>query len=126
MLNFLDVSHNKLCSLPDSLWFAPRLRELNVSNNALSVLPAIGSLQFRPSSSLSEIEQPESLYSDLYTHQSTLSTDDSLSIGARNDDSNITVHELKRCLKIDFFAFYCRKKSAQEDWVKFNGHYDVI
>ncbi|KAL3998140.1 Ankyrin repeats (3 copies) family protein [Acanthocheilonema viteae] len=96
VLNFLDVSHNKLCSLPETLWFAPRLRELNVSNNVLSVLPAIGSLQFRPSSSLSEIEQPESLYSDLYTHQSTLSTDDSLSIGGRNDDSNITIHELKR------------------------------
>uniref|UniRef100_A0A0R3RFC1 non-specific serine/threonine protein kinase n=1 Tax=Elaeophora elaphi TaxID=1147741 RepID=A0A0R3RFC1_9BILA len=96
VLSFLDVSHNKLCSLPETLWFAPRLRELNVSNNVLFVLPAIGSLQFRPSSSLSEIEQPESLYSDFYTHQSTLSTDDSLSISGRNDDSNITIHELKR------------------------------
>nr|CDP90956.1 Bm6044, isoform b [Brugia malayi] len=96
MLNFLDVSHNKLCSLPETLWSASRLRELNVSNNILSVLPAIGFLQFRPSSSLSETEQPESLYSDLYTHQSNLSTDDSLSIGGRNDDSNITIHELKR------------------------------
>ncbi|EFO25986.1 TKL/LRRK protein kinase [Loa loa] len=96
MLNFLDVSHNKLCSLPETLWFAPRLRELNVSNNTLTVLPAVGSLQFRPSSSLSEIEQPESFYSDLYTHQSTLSTDDSLSVNGRNDESNITIHELKR------------------------------
>uniref|UniRef100_A0A8R1XUT2 non-specific serine/threonine protein kinase n=1 Tax=Onchocerca volvulus TaxID=6282 RepID=A0A8R1XUT2_ONCVO len=96
VLNFLDVSYNKLYSLPETLWFAPRLRELNVSNNALSVLPAVGSLQFRPSNSLSETEKPESLYSDLYTHQSTLSTDDSLSVGGRNDDSNITIHELKR------------------------------
>ncbi|KAM3721655.1 Leucine-rich repeat serine/threonine-protein kinase [Dirofilaria immitis] len=96
MLNFVDVSHNKLCSLPETLWFAPRLRELNASNNVLFVLPVVRSLQPRPSSSLSEIEQSESLYSGLYTHQSTLSTDDSLSIGGRNDDSNITVHELKR------------------------------
>uniref|UniRef100_A0A915PJA2 non-specific serine/threonine protein kinase n=1 Tax=Setaria digitata TaxID=48799 RepID=A0A915PJA2_9BILA len=96
VLNFLDVSHNNLYSLPETLWFAPRLRELNVSNNSLSVLPAIGCQQFRPSSSLSENEKPESVHSDLYTHQSTLSTDDSLSIGGRNDDSNITVHELKR------------------------------
>ncbi|CAG9533559.1 unnamed protein product [Cercopithifilaria johnstoni] len=96
MLNFLDVSYNKLYFLPETLWFAPRLRELNVSNNVLSMLPAVGSFQFRPSSSLSEIERPESLYSDLCTYQSTLSTDDSLSISGRNDDTNITVHELKR------------------------------
>ncbi|VDK83805.1 unnamed protein product [Litomosoides sigmodontis] len=93
-LNFLNVSHNNLRSLPETLWFAPRLRELNVSNNVLSVLPAVGSLQFRSSSNLSEIEKPESFYSDFCTHQST--TDDSLSINGRNDDSNITVHELKR------------------------------
>lgn len=103
MLNFLDVSNNKLRTLPETLWFAPRLRELNVSNNALSVLPAISCLQFRPSSSLSETEQPESLYSDLYTHKSTLSTDDSLSISGRNDDSNITIHELKRSFENRFF-----------------------
>ncbi|VDN03509.1 unnamed protein product [Thelazia callipaeda] len=96
MLSFLDVSHNELNSLPETLWFAPRLRELNVSNNALSVLPAVGSSQPRPPSSISGNDQPESVHSDAHTNQSTLSTDDSLSTGGRNDDSNITVHELKR------------------------------
>lgn len=103
VLNFLDVSHNKLCSLPDTLWCAPRLRELNASNNALSVLPAVVSMQFRPSISLSEIEPPELLlHSDLYTKRSNLSTDDSLSIGGRNDDSNITAHGLKRWIFVAF------------------------
>lgn len=127
MLNSLDVSHNKLYSLPETLWFAPRLRELNVSNNVLSVLPAVGSLQFRSSSSLSEIEKPESLYSDLCTHQSTLSTDDSLSINGRSDDSNITIHELKRSFKNRFFfAFYCRKTASRENRIIFNEQYDVL
>lgn len=95
-LSFLDVSHNKLTALPDTLWLAPRLRELNLSNNSLSVLPAIGSSQLRPSSSLSGSDQPGSNQSETRTYHSTMSTDDSLSINGRIDDSNITVHELKR------------------------------
>ncbi|VDN18660.1 unnamed protein product [Gongylonema pulchrum] len=96
VLCFLDVSHNKLSTLPDTLWMAPRLRELNLSNNKLSVLPAIGSSQLRPSSSLSGSDQPGSNHSETRTYHSTVSTDDSISIGGRIDDSNITVHELKR------------------------------
>ncbi|VDN19130.1 unnamed protein product [Gongylonema pulchrum] len=96
VLCFLDVSHNKLSTLPDTLWLAPRLRELNLSNNKLSVLPAIGSSQLRPSSSLSGSDQPGSNHSETRTYHSTVSTDDSISIGGRIDDSNITVHELKR------------------------------
>jgi Leucine-rich repeat (LRR) protein len=39
-LQALDVSHNKLTSLPLSMWMAPKLKDLNVSCNRLRSLPS--------------------------------------------------------------------------------------
>ena len=39
VLQHLDVSNNKLSSLPYKMWTAPKLRELNVALNLLHDLP---------------------------------------------------------------------------------------
>lgn len=75
---------------------APKLHELNVSNNLLINLPVVTAPLSRPVSHLSasgilDNQQPDN----------NASTDDSISIGGRIDDSNITFHELKR-----FYYFY--------------------
>lgn len=95
-LNCLDVSYNKLASLPDTVWMAPRLRELNASHNSLTTMPAVAGCSLRAGTRLSANDNKESSLSDARSFHSTVSTEDSLSIGGRIDDPNITVHELKR------------------------------
>ncbi|VDK18526.1 unnamed protein product [Anisakis simplex] len=49
-LSMLDVSHNQLISLPETLWLAPRLRELNASNNLLMAIPQSARVSSHPPS----------------------------------------------------------------------------
>lgn len=55
-------------------------------------MPAMISSFLKPDNNQTECDR----HNDSNAHQSAVSTDDSLSIGGRMDDSNITVHELKR------------------------------
>ncbi|CAJ0570985.1 unnamed protein product, partial [Mesorhabditis spiculigera] len=37
----LDISHNKITHLPESIWLCPALKELNAAHNSLSALPSL-------------------------------------------------------------------------------------
>lgn len=95
-LSTIDVSFNKLTHLPDTVWMAPRLRELSVANNCLSAMPTVAGCTLRPANRLSSNDFRDGSISESRTFHSTVSTDDSLSISGRIDDPNITIHELKR------------------------------
>ncbi|KHN76857.1 Leucine-rich repeat serine/threonine-protein kinase 1 [Toxocara canis] len=95
-LGVIDVSFNKLTHLPDTVWMAPRLRELNVANNCLSAIPAVAGCSLKPVNRLSASDFRDGSLAESKTFHSTVSTDDSLSISGRIDDPNITIHELKR------------------------------
>lgn len=93
-LSCLDVSYNKLASLPDTLWAAPHLKEFNASNNLLKVIPTVTNVSnLSPSHSS---DGKENLPQDACSLKSTISTEDASSSGARNDEVNVTVHELRR------------------------------
>uniref|UniRef100_A0A915AF19 non-specific serine/threonine protein kinase n=1 Tax=Parascaris univalens TaxID=6257 RepID=A0A915AF19_PARUN len=95
-LSTIDVSFNRLTHLPDTVWMAPRLRELSVANNCLSAMPTVAGCTLRPANRLSSNDFRDGSISESRTFHSTVSTDDSLSISGRIDDPNITIHELKR------------------------------
>ena len=102
-LTCLDVSFNKLGTLPETIWSAPRLREFNVSHNFLKVIPAVTGCASRLSPNLCDAR--DLLPSSVRSNRSAVSTDDSSSNFDHDEDANITVHQLRRSASQSVFPF---------------------